>query len=161
MQQLSPAEIRGYCGHMVCILLTGQQHALEKKKKKLYCFLVKFWFTIKPWVWDFPFILHYIALDTVLCTLHAVCDLFPLGALFCSFKIPHKLVNHLKHIFQMPHVMLMTTYQTIITQNMILNGCRCHFRWHWAVVPLGALCFYQQVGSTGLPVSQPVHDCID
>lgn len=55
--------------------------------------------------------------------------------------------NHLKHIFEMPHVMLMTTYQRVILLNVILNGCRCHFVWYWSVVPFSALCLYQQVGS--------------
>lgn len=101
------------------------------------------------------------ALDTALCTLPTVCDMFSLRVLFCSSKVLHKVENHFKHIFQMPHVMLMTTYQTVIIQNVILNGCRCHFGWYWSVVLLGALCLYQQVGRTNLSMSQRVHGCID
>ena len=49
----------------------------------------------------------------------------------------------------MPNVRLMTTYHRVITPNVLLNGCRCHFAWYWSAVPPVALRLCQQVGSTG------------
>lgn len=46
---------------------------------------------------------------------------------FAGSKILSGAGNHLKHIFEIPHVMLMTTYHRVILVNVILNGCRCHF----------------------------------
>lgn len=85
---------------------------------------------------------------------------FPLGLVYSS-EILNQVGNHIKHIFQMPHVRLMTTYQRVITPNAVLNGCRCHFPWYWPAVLPAALRLDQQVGSTVPSPSPCVHGCID